>query len=548
MSGADDAPGIGGAWFAKIAPFHIFWSADLGAFRMSEKAARYLHAGQASLADATLKLLHPYTAVLQASFVRELTEMTLYIGYEERPDRYLRGEIIWVEEYQTWLFSGLPPLSAVDDLKELGVSLRDLHFHLGVADFLIAHQAANVSLREALSTNTALESTVADLRSTQNALVQQERFKALGEMVSGIAHDFGNLLVPIMTYSTLLKEEADMSEEESAELLEVIHTASSDAADLIERLRRLYKPELHSTSFVQFDLSRLVQDALALASPRWSRGIRVSRELPRGLTVVGSEPQVRQAMLNLLVNAGDAMPEGGDLSVTTGGEGETVWVTLTDTGSGMSPDVLERCREPLFSTKGDRGTGLGLAMVANCALRHGGEVQIESTVGNGTTVRFILARESTAPAPLGAPREEAAVVGATAPPPSRSADDARRVLLVDDEAFVLEALTHAAELAGLSVVTAEDGRDALELMSETNFDAVVMDVDMPEMRGDELVLHARAMHPTLPLFLYTGRPDVVPDASAQAATSVLAKPMAAGEVIARVLEAMPEPGDRDTEG
>jgi signal transduction histidine kinase len=471
--------------------------------------------------------------------------------------------LLWVAEQEVWMFSGLPPLHAVGDIKEMGVSLRDLHFHLGVADYLIAHQAANISLGDALrkneelqQTSATLERTLKELRATQNALVQQERFKALGEMVSGIAHDFGNLLVPIMTYSSILKEEPDIEAEELQQFVDVMYTASTDAADLLERLRHLYKPELGSIAHTPFELTQVIEDALALAVPRWASGARtphhaitVERDLPMRFMMRGSESEVRQALLNVLVNAGDAMPAGGTLSVALTSEGDEVMIQIQDTGVGMTDAVLAFCRDPLFSTKGVRGTGLGLAMVSNCVMRHGGRLSVSSELGVGTVITLVLHRaladgtsevapkidvsDTPPPAAVPLPPESAADSMVTAEDLERTAG--LRILLVDDDESVLNGLKRAADEFRLTSESANDGTPALQTFEAEPFDIVIADVDMPGLRGDELAHRIHQIAPNTVLVLYTGRPESVSITALPIIAGVLSKPMEAGQVIRRAL-------------
>lgn len=573
--------------FDKLAPFRLVWDGEGNLTYVSSKTARYLYSGKEELRQSTLNLLFPFEVPLSAELMGELTRMTLHIGYIERRDRFLRGELLRVKDHDSWIFYGLPPIGSIPAMEAKGINIRDLPLHLGVTDFLMANEVANVSLKDALRVNKELESkalqleergrlleekslalenevmrhqqvarmleeTLEELRATQAAFVQQERLKALGEMVSGIAHDFNNILVPIMSYSAMLKDEPDLNENERTQFLDWIFTAACDAAELIKRLRRLYKPGLNADEFSYFDLSRVVEDALALSSPRWAssvssptKRILILRKYSPRVTVLGVESEVRQALLNLFVNAGDAMPEGGTLEVMTGVNEQEVWVQVTDTGIGMAPEVLAQCQDPFFSTKGARGSGLGLPMVFSTAIRHGGRVSVSSTVGKGTTFHLFLAKSSLNVDKYGE--------GAFVVEPMNQSESLRqlreameevewldnkqiRVLLVDDDAASLSALLRVAERAGLHCTTAEHGEAAMKALNLGNFELIVTDVDMPQMRGDDFVVHARAFSPDLVIFLYTGRPESVNLEGQRAADEILAKPMEATEVIRRGLE------------
>lgn len=241
-----------------------------------------------------------------------------------------------------------------------------------------------------LVSNQELESALERLQTAQEALLKQERLRAMGEMVSGLSHDFNNLLLPIVTYSALLLEEKS-DEEESRQFLEIIQTAATDGAQLVARMRELYRggPTEEEMKSVQVD--DLVMKTLELARPRWASrltgdtGIEVILELEAETEVPMLETQIRQALLNLILNAVDAMEEGGTLRVKTRVSDGSVHLEVTDSGTGMPPEVMERCFEPFFSTKEDNGTGLGLPMVYSVMEHHGGGVRVESVAGEGTS-------------------------------------------------------------------------------------------------------------------------------------------------------------------
>jgi len=404
------------AEFERLAPFHAIWGPEGELLKLSEKAERFLKgSGESAVGEEPLSLVHPFESPISVELLQELTLMTLHISYASNPLRYIKGEVICIERSGCWLFTGMPPLSSLKGMEELGVNLRDLPLHFGVTDYLLANEAANISLKSALSANRELEAqaeelerALAELRSTQQALVQQERLKALGEMVSGITHDFNNLLIPILSYSELLSSEPKIEAEERAEMLSLIHTAAQDGASMIKRLRALYKPSLNSSAHSLFELSRVMDDALALAQPRLKRAraeraketeglsaeIKVQRDYEAELYTNGMESELRQALLNLIINAGDAMPEGGVLTLSTGSSEAEVWFEVSDTGTGMSAEQLKRCQEPFFSTKGTKGSGLGLPMVMNTAVQHMGRLELHSQLGEGSRFTLYLPRSA----------------------------------------------------------------------------------------------------------------------------------------------------------
>ena len=289
-----------------------------------------------------------------------------------------------------------------------------------------------------------LERALYDLKEAQGTLIAQERLRALGEMVSGVAHDFNNLLTPILVYAQellapLQGEEEPLEEGEQREALSHIISAAEDGVHLIERLKAAHHPQhVPSDHTALIDLRALVLGAVALALPRWQRR-RAERGLPGellqldllaldpvelarrrdeadperclcvqvsldpALSALGLVSDLRQALVNLLSNAIDALAEvidAGTLPELTARlyrDGERACIEICDNGPGMSPEVLARCSDPFYSTKGDGGSGLGLAMVFQAAERHHGALELLSTPGEGTTARLSLPLPSPQP-------------------------------------------------------------------------------------------------------------------------------------------------------
>ncbi|MBI4506824.1 MAG: response regulator [Chloroflexi bacterium] len=343
----------------------------------------------------------------------------------------------------------------------------------------------------------------------------QERLAALGQMASGIVHDFNNVLTPIRGYAELLltRPNAAGNPDQVRSFAEEIYKAACDAAEMVARLRAFYRPREAEEQLTPLDLNALVEDALRLSEPRWRaeaqrRGtsIQVVCQLSPLPEVGGLEAELRQALLNLIFNAVDAMPDGGRLTIGTRSTpasasrptvafGRTpaafVCVEVSDTGAGMDEPTLRRCVEPFYSTKGDRGTGLGLASVYGTARRHDGQLEIESAPGRGTSVRLYLPTVQAAPLAK-VPTSEG---GAVAP---------RRIVVVDDEAGVRAFLAIALRLDGHRVVEARDAEEALALLTAAAADLLITDHGMPGMHGLELARRVKERWPHLPVILCTG--------------------------------------------
>ena len=347
------------------------------------------------------------------------------------------------------------------------------------------------------------------LELTQEQLVRQERLRALGEMASGVVHDLNNALVPIVGYTSLLLVEADGLDDRSRvrEHLEMIATAGEDASQLVRALREFYRHRDHTEVFEPVILSELLGTVVSLTEPKWrvqtqaaGRTIRLVTELQDAGVVDGNSAELRDVFTNLIFNAVDAMPEGGTLTVRAVPDPATgsAVAEVSDSGTGMTLEVQRRCFEPFFTTKGQGGTGLGLARVYGIIQRHHGTIEIDSEPGRGTTIRIRL------PLRVGGELTREALTVPGAPPRSL------RILLVEDEPVPLQVVKRLLRGDGHSVVTAQNGLEALEKFQTGWFDAVVTDHAMPEMSGAELSLMIKRLAPRKPVIvMLTGVADVL---------------------------------------
>jgi PAS domain S-box-containing protein len=357
----------------------------------------------------------------------------------------------------------------------------------------------------------ALQGAYDDLRQSQQAVMQQERLRALGQMASGIAHDINNALSPVALYTdSMLETEPDLSPSVRGHL-EVIQRAVDDVSQTIARMREFYREREPQLALAPVKLNDLVQQVIDLTKARWrdmamQRGvvIEVRTELGADLPAIsGVESEIREALINLVLNAVDAVPSGGVLTLrtkpprTTNGAGPgAVDVEVEDDGVGMDEETRRRCLEPFFTTKGERGTGLGLAMVYGVAQRHGAELDIRSAPGKGTTtcLSFPVAAHSPAVAQSGAPLA----------PRSRL-----RLLLVDDDPVLLKALGETLQQDGHVLVIANDGQAGIDAFKAAHdrgeiFAAVITDLGMPHVDGRKVAASVKALSPSTPVLLLTG--------------------------------------------
>ena len=249
-----------------------------------------------------------------------------------------------------------------------------------------------------------LEGALEDLHATQRQLLRQERLSAFGEMAGGIVHDFSNALMSIIGYSDMLLKnpKARTDETTALEYLRIINTAGRDGAHVVSRLRDFYRPRGAADVLEPVDLNEIVTQSIALAKPRAAqraagKTVSFNTDLDDQVTATGSAADLREVLTNLIFNALDSIPGPGVITLRTLQKDATGIVEVIDTGAGMSPEVRERCLEPFFTTKGDNGTGLGLAMVFGIIKRHQGTLEIESEPGQGTTVRIRLPASAQPP-------------------------------------------------------------------------------------------------------------------------------------------------------
>jgi signal transduction histidine kinase/ActR/RegA family two-component response regulator len=375
--------------------------------------------------------------------------------------------------------------------------VRQLSEHVALA----SHQAQLYS---------ALQQAYDDLRQTQQAVMQQERLRALGQMASGIAHDINNALSPATLYTeTLLESQSDLSPR-ARDYLTIVQRAVDDVAHTVSRMKEFYRLREGEVMLSPLRLNDLVQQVIDLTRARWSdmalqRGIVISIHTELAMDpppILGVESEIREALVNLVFNAVDAMPTGGALTLRTkvesrpGGIGN-VQAEVIDTGTGMDEDTRRRCLEPFFTTKGERGTGLGLAMVYGVAQRHGAEIEIQSAKGKGTSVCLSFPM----PAPIAPSVTSTAAARAT---PSRL-----RLLVVDDDPLLLKALRDILEADGHAVSEANGGQAGIDafrqaIQREETFSAVITDLGMPYVDGRRVASAIKEAVPAMPVILLTG--------------------------------------------
>ncbi len=327
-------------------------------------------------------------------------------------------------------------------------------------------------------------------------IIQSEKLAALGTMAGGVSHDFNNLLMAILGHIQLVLPQ--VQDEEIKRRLQNIEKAVFDGSNTVRRLQRFTERERDpGVLAAPVDVSESLKDVIELTRPRWKNfmersGYRIDlqQDLESNCLAAINASDLREVFTNLLLNAIDAMPQGGTLSFKTHCNGEHVIAEISDTGIGMSKEVAEKIFDPFFTTKGIGNSGLGLSVSWSLLGRYGGEIQVKSKPGKGTTFTIRLIKtEAVKPA------------GVTK---GSEGTSSYRLLLVEDDPEILNILRDMLRLKGHRVVAVNDGGKALELIDSSNFDLVLTDLGMPVVSGWEIAKRTKSKNPKTPVIMITG--------------------------------------------
>jgi signal transduction histidine kinase/ActR/RegA family two-component response regulator len=354
----------------------------------------------------------------------------------------------------------------------------------------------------------SLQQAYENLKRTQQAVLEQERLRALGQMASGIAHDINNAISPVTVYvESLLTYESGFSDR-ARKQLQIIQRAVDDVARTVARMGEFYRRKPAAQELAPVRVERVLREVLDLTRARWSdmaqqRGVMIDTRLEAAsgdASVLGVESELREALVNLVLNAIDAMPEGGRLTLRAGRDGtgadSRVFIEVNDTGVGMDEETRQRCLEPFFTTKGERGSGLGLAMVYGITQRHSIDIDIASAPARGTTFRLTF--------PLQGVSSSESDAAARRQTPARS-----RILLIDDDPLLLTSLRDVLVSEGHDVETANGGRQGVDVFLESQsmgrpFPVVITDLGMPHFDGRAVATAIARASPGTPIIMLTG--------------------------------------------
>jgi len=360
---------------------------------------------------------------------------------------------------------------------------------------------------------------------------QVEKLSAVGSLASGVAHDFNNCLAVIRGRAELmLKCTADPKMRRG---LELIVQSAHDGAKTVKRIQDFAR-QRQDRDFETVSVDQLLFDVSEITRPRWkdeaeAAGTQIDFAVSNrsGAHVLGDASELRDILVNMIFNAVDAMSGGGRLTLSAAQRDEKVFVTVEDTGCGMSPEVRARVFDPFFTTKGVRGMGLGLSVSYGVIRRHGGTIKVESEVGRGSTFRVVLPLVGCAVlSPDG--EAQAGAPGA----PTQQKGRTTKMLVVDDEEPVRELLCDILEDEGVEVTLAASGAEALARFEQGKFDAVLTDIGMPEMNGWELLRRVSERDEQVALAVITGWGELVSTHEEKAARVewVLTKPFSMSQI------------------
>lgn len=381
-----------------------------------------------------------------------------------------------------------------------------------------------------------INSDVTERKEMEEKLLRSQRLEAIGSLAGGIAHDLNNILSPILMLADLMYDVSVDASERS--MLQTVKNSAMRGADLVKQILSF----AHGTSNRPMNLQvrHLIKDMVALMKDTFPRSIKIEHDVARDLCAVRGDPtQLHQVILNLCVNARDAMPEGGRLCIAAHNvvnHGETgssprIEIVVSDTGCGIPLSIREKIFRPFFTTKETgKGTGLGLSTVASIVKDHGGSVELESEPGRGTTFKVRLPA-----APESRPVPEHAV---DIPPPKGRG---QRILLVDDEQAVLTMSMGVLQAYDYHVTVAVDGLEALALhrRQAEPFDLVITDNMMPGMDGLTLMRHLNRVAPKLKVIVISGMAEAAPmNSESPNLAATLRKPYEGSELLRVVGEVL----------
>lgn len=371
-----------------------------------------------------------------------------------------------------------------------------------------------------------------ELETAQERVISSERLKALGEMTSGIAHDFNNALTIILGRAQLSLAEAKKGEMDSGKItqdIELIEQATLDAAQMVRRLQDFARVRTDHALDVT-GANEIIQSALEMIKPRldeqcetFGSNIKVIHNLGKISLIEGNAGELRESLVNILINAIHAMSDGGKLTIKSKQDDDSIVISISDTGIGMTDEVRKKVFEPFFTTKGAQGLGMGLSVVYGTISRHKGQISVSSEPGKGTTFTIRL------PITQRDKEDEAAEL-------IQSSNKKATILVIDDNEGSREVLYEILTEGGHNVDIAASGKEGLSLAKQREYDIVVTDLGMPGMSGQDVAVAIKIDRPAIQVILVTGwgiQLDPT-ELKEQGLDSIIAKPFSKQDILAAV--------------
>ncbi len=376
---------------------------------------------------------------------------------------------------------------------------------------------------------------VSEKKKIEEQLIQSEKLRVMGQMASGVAHDFNNILSIILGNTELLVMEIEiLNPEQIKKQLKVIETSALDAAKIVRRMQEFTRIRADK-EYLKVDINEIVEEMKEMSKPRWKdqaqgKGINIElipileKDLPH---IMGNPSELREVLTNMIFNSIDAMPEGGKILIETKSVDKEVHILVTDTGIGISKELRRRIFDPFFTTKGVVSDGLGLSIAFSIISRHGGRIEVESEEGKGTTFTIIL------PASFEIKKDEKKSIQ------TREVKTAN-ILVIDDEKMVRNILGSLLIHGGHNVYKASSGKEGLDIFDKEAIDLVFTDMGMHGMSGWEVAKAIKAKDPRIPVALITGWGIQIDDEKMKenGADIILNKPFKLKQVLDLVAEAM----------
>ncbi|HLG30814.1 MAG TPA: ATP-binding protein [Candidatus Brocadiales bacterium] len=351
-------------------------------------------------------------------------------------------------------------------------------------------------------------------------LIQSERLKAIGEMALGVAHNINNILTIVLGHIRLLQSRPE-DKQVLQDAINIISKSAWDGAQLVRKLQAFLRTNSHKEKFIPVDINYIIRESIEFTKPRWRdeaqfRNVRYNikyNNLPGVVLIRGNPCELREVFVNIINNALDAMPEGGELSFSTKMNGSGVLISIADTGVGIPEGLYKKVFEPFFTTKHGRGMGIGLSTAHAVVTEHKGTIKVKSILGKGS--------EFTIKLPITSNQGRDAMFATANLPQARhrvstlpmDGTKAANVLVIDDEKEICIIVTKILTGAGHKVFTAQAGKGGIEIFKNNHIDLVLIDLTMPDMSGWEVArsihnLELRKRHKT-PMAIFTGWGDTL---------------------------------------